>query len=66
MIAALSDLNIMTCNIQKAYLTADCRELREWNIAGPEFESEVGKNILVKGELYGLKSPGAAFRAHQA
>jgi hypothetical protein len=64
-IAALNDLDILACDIQNAYLTADCRE-RVWILAGPEFGSEAGQNMLVKKALYGLKSSGAAFRAHLA
>jgi hypothetical protein len=36
MIAALNDLKLLSCDIQNAYLTADCRE-RIYCIAGPEF-----------------------------
>ena len=32
-------------------------------VAGPEFGSKSGKNMLVRNALYGLKSSGAAFRA---
>ena len=64
-IAALNDLDILACDIQNAYLTADCRE-RVWIIAGPEFGSEAGNNMIVKKALYGLKSSGAAFRAFLA
>jgi hypothetical protein len=64
-IAALNDLDIMACNIQNAYLTANCCE-RIWTIAGPEFGSEAGQNMLIKKALYGLKSSGAAFRAFLA
>ena len=61
-IAALNDLKIMACDIQNAYLTADCRE-KIWTRAGPEFGSEAGTIFIVKKALYGLKSTGAAFRA---
>jgi hypothetical protein len=64
-IAALNDLDILACDIQNAYLTAECRE-RVWTTAGPEFGSEAGKNMLVQKALYGLKSSGAAFRAFLA
>ena len=64
-VAALNDLEILACDIQNAYLTADCRE-RVWTRAGPEFGSECGQMMLVKKALYGLKSSGAAFRAHLA
>ena len=61
-IAALNDLQIMACDIQNAYLTADCRE-KIWTRGGPEFGSEAGTVFLVKKALYGLKSAGAAFRS---
>jgi hypothetical protein len=52
----------MACDIQNAYLTADCRE-KIWTVAGPEFGSEAGTIFLVRKALYGLKSAGAAFRS---
>jgi Reverse transcriptase (RNA-dependent DNA polymerase) len=61
-IAALNGLDLLACDIQNAYLTADCRE-KIWTRAGPEFGSEAGAIFLVKKALYGLKSAGAAFRA---
>ena len=62
-IAALNDLDIMACDIQNAYLTADCRE-KCWTAAQPEFGSEAGLPMIIKKALYVLKSSGAAFRAH--
>ena len=59
-IAALNGLKVMACDIQNAYLTADCRE-KIWTIGGPEFGSEAGTIFLIKKALYGLKSAGAAF-----
>ena len=61
-IAALNGLKVLACDIQNAYLTAPCRE-KIWTIAGPEFGSEAGHLMLITRALYGLKSPGAAFRA---
>ena len=62
-IAALNGLKVMACDIQNAYLTADCRE-KIWTVAGPEFGSEAGNTIfIVRKALYGLKSAGAAFRS---
>ena len=58
----LNDLDVLTCDIQNAYLTADCRE-RVWVVAGPEFGSEAGINMLVRKDLYKLKISGATFRA---
>ena len=64
-VAALNDLQIMSCDIQNAYLTADCRE-KIWTYAGPEFGSEHGSIMFVRKALYGLKSSGTAFWAHLA
>ncbi|KAI2499334.1 Reverse transcriptase (RNA-dependent DNA polymerase) [Fragilaria crotonensis] len=61
-IAGLNGLKVMACDIQNAYLTADCRE-KIWTIAGPEFGSEAGTIFIVRKALYGLKSAGAAFRS---
>jgi hypothetical protein len=61
-IAALNDLKVLACDIQNAYLTADCRE-KIWTRAGPEFGSNAGKIMIIVKALYGLKSSGAAFRA---
>ena len=60
-IAALNDLDVLTCDIKNAYLTADCRE-RVWVVAVPDFGSKAGNNMLARNSLYGSKSSGAAFR----
>ena len=65
LVAALNGLNIMACDIQNAYLRADCNE-KIWTIAGPEFRSEKGMPMIIRKALYGLKSSGAVFRAHLA
>ena len=65
LIAALNGLQVMACDIQNAYLTANCHE-KIWTYAGPEFGSECGQPMIIKKELYGLKSSGMAFRAHLA
>jgi hypothetical protein len=62
LIAALNDLEIMTCDIQNAFLNADCRE-QCFIRAGKEFGSEAGTLMIIRKALYGLKSSGAAFRA---
>ena len=64
-VAALNDLQILACDIQNAYLTAPCQEMI-YTTARPEFRSEAGNTMIVKKVLYGLKSSGAAFRAHLA
>ena len=63
LIAALNGLQVMSCDIQNAYLTANCHE-KIWTSAGPEFGSERGQPMIIRKALYGLKSSGAAFRAH--
>ena len=62
---ALNGLTVMACDIQNAYLTADCSE-KIWTRAGPEFGSEAGTIMLIRKALYGLRSSGAAFCAHLA
>ena len=46
-ISALNDLDVLACDINNAYLTADCRE---WVLVidQTEFGSESGKNMLVR------------------
>ena len=63
--AALNGLQVMACDIQNAYLTANCCE-KIWTYAGQEFGSERGQPMIFRKALYGLKSSGAAFRAHLA
>ena len=65
LLAALNDLNVLSGDIENAYLTAPCRE-KCWTIAGPEFGSDQGKPFIITKALYGLKSSGAAFRAFLA
>ena len=61
-IAVLNKLKIQACDIQNAYLTAPCQE-KFCMIAGSEFGSNKGKQMLVVCTLYGLKLLGAAFSA---
>ena len=37
-----------------------------WTVLGPEFGTDTGKSAIIVRALYGLKSAGAAFRAHLA
>jgi len=63
LIAALNNLDVLSCDIQNAYLTAECRE-KVYTIAGGEFGPEdKGKIMIIKQALYGLKSSGAAFHS---
>ena len=63
--ATLNGLTVMACDIQNAYLTADCRE-KIWTRAGPELGLEAGTVMLICKALYLLRSSGAAFCAHLA
>ena len=64
--AALNGLDVLACDIKGAYLTAPARE-KVVTTAGEEFGPELkGKLLLITRALYGLKSAGAAFRAHLA
>lgn len=62
LVAALNDLEVLSADIQNAYLHAKCRE-KIWCIAGPEFGSDEGRIMIIVRALYGLKSSGAAFRS---
>ena len=50
LVAALNDLNILSCNIKNIYLTAKCRE-KIYTIAGSEFGSEEGAVMIIKIEV---------------
>lgn len=64
LLAALNDLDVLSADIQNAYLSAPCKE-KLYTIAGPEwgpqFEGRPGK--IVKA-LYGLRTSGKAFADH--
>jgi len=66
LIAALNDLDIHMADIGNAYINVDVRE-KVYFVAGDEFGSALkGKNVIIVKALYGLKSSGAAWRAHFA
>lgn len=62
-IAALNDLEVKAADVLNAYVTAPNKE-KIYTILGPEFGKDAGKMAVVVRALYGLKSAGAAFRAH--
>lgn len=62
LIAALNDLDVMSCDIGNAYLNAPCRE-KIWFQGGAECGEHVGKVIIIVRALYGLKSSGASWRS---
>jgi hypothetical protein len=52
LIAARNGLDMMTADIQNAYLHALCRE-KIWTIAGPEFGSNEGSVMIIVRALFG-------------
>ena len=65
LIAALNNLDVMSCNIGNAYLNAPCRE-KIWFKADMECGIDKGKVVIIVRALYGLKLSGAAWRAYFA
>jgi hypothetical protein len=63
--ASLNDLEVKVGNVLNAYITAPVKE-KVWTVLGPEFGLDSGKRAIIVCVLYGLKSAGAAFRAHLA
>jgi hypothetical protein len=55
----------LAADIGNAYLNADTKE-RVHTTCGPEFGSKQGCIAVIRKALYGLKSSGAAWRAHLA
>jgi hypothetical protein len=62
LLAALNNLQILTADIQGAYLNAPCREKIYVN-CGPEFGEYQGRVGIIRMALYGLLSSGAAWKA---
>ena len=66
LVAGLNDLDIRLADIGNAYLTAPTTE-KCYVVAGDEFGPDLkGRTLKIVLALYGLKSAGAAFRAHLA
>jgi hypothetical protein len=63
--ASLNDLEVEVGNVLNAYITTPVKE-KVWTILGPEFGHDSGNSAVMVHALYGLKSAGAAFRAHLA
>jgi hypothetical protein len=63
LVAALNNLDLMSCDIGNAYLNATCRE-KIWFVAGAECSPDLHGCVckLVRA-LYGLKLSGAAWMA---
>ena len=66
LLAALNDTEILSADIQNAYLNAPVRE-KLYTIAGKEFGPKFeGRPVLIVRALYGLRSSGKAFRDYLA
>jgi len=66
MLAALNDLDILSADVQNAYLNAPTKE-KVYTTAGLEFgPTNAGRPVLIVRALYGLKSSGARWRDHMA
>eukprot|EP00804_Cyclotella_cryptica_P004005 CCRYP_013917-RA/>CCRYP_013917-RA protein AED:0.37 eAED:0.37 QI:0/-1/0/1/-1/1/1/0/164 len=63
LIAALNDVDIWAADVSNAYITVPCRE-KIWTTLRKAFGDNCGKKAIVVHALKGLKSSGAAFRAH--
>ena len=62
LLAALNDLELLSCDIQNAYLSAPNKE-KVWTTfqdqLGPEYS---GRKAIISKALYGLRSSGRSFR----
>ena len=65
LIAALNDIDIMSIDLENAFIQAPCRE-KIWFEGSLECGEDYGKVCVVVCSLYGLKSAGAAFRSSLA
>ena len=65
LVASMNGLEIMMFDVGNAYLNAFTSE-KLYCIAGKEFGDEEGRLMIIRRALYGLKSSGAAYRAHFA
>jgi hypothetical protein len=64
--AALNDLDILSADVQNAYLNAPTKE-KLYTTAGLEFVSNNVKHpVLIVCAVYGLRSSGARWREHMA
>ena len=62
--AALNDLDILAGDIQNASLNAPSLE-KNYFIAGNKWGAHIGRIVLIVRALYGQKTNGAAWRAHE-
>jgi len=66
LLAALNDLEVLSCDVQNAYISAPARE-QLWTQFGDELGTQyAGRKAIISKALYGLKSSGRAFREYMA
>jgi hypothetical protein len=65
LLAALNDVDILSCDIQNAYLTAKTKE-KLWTRVDAALGADKGRPAKIVRALYGLKASKACFRAHLA
>ena len=63
--AALNNLDILGCDVQNAFISADNLE-KHYTVASDDFGEDKGKVYIVVRALYDLKSASAAFRSFMA
>ena len=56
-LASLNDLEVLTANVEGAYLNTPCAE-KVYTILGEEFGDYTGRKAIIVMALYGLKSAG--------
>ena len=61
LLAALNGVEVKSCNIQNAYLSADCLE-KWYTVAGADLGEEQDTVMIIRRELYGICSSGKSFR----
>jgi hypothetical protein len=65
LLAALNDIEVLSCNIQNAYLTVQTKE-KLWTRVNTTFGSDKGRPAKIVQALYELKVSVACFGAHLA
>ena len=65
LLAALHGVEVKSCDIHNAYLSADCLE-KLYTVAGAEFGEEQGTVMIIRRALYGIRSSGKAFSSFLA
>ena len=61
-IVDLKGVDVMSCDLENAYLNLMCRE-KIWFEGGTKCGEDKGKVLIVVGAFYGLKSTGLSWRA---